>query len=470
MDIKDSPLQKEVDKILEDGKKPIASLWKAEFRIREPNPVEISDAYDDVNYVDEDEKEKIYRPFKVLNIDFQRDYENGIGDYGSLRALLPVGLWLKVLFPYRDFLKVTLTRTPLKETTDELDKEEDIQTETYIAIPNITEQSSGEGKEVDNLSRFELDTHGLIEIEFQLLDQSVDALRSVEFGANFRRCTPEDLVKGVIRKESQKYSTDDGPAIEKVDMVKADLEEPREHFIIPYDTLLTEMPLYVQAKCGGIYNSGIGSYIKNKNWYVYPLYNTTRFSKEERTLTVIKAHELFHMGLERTHRVDGDKLIVIGTSTSEFKDETEVKYLSEGNGTRFGESRLQVHKFGEPSMNKFTAQRAKNNHEYLAEKRPQRNTAYVSRDRIHGNPMEEYTRLARRKGNKYSFVWENSQPELLFPGMTVKILYAKGEEMQELHGVLLKEHTTIQLKGQAITSQAHKTTTSLFIFANFPEE
>ena len=44
MELETSPLMEEVDKILKDGPKKVFYKWEVEFRVREPNPVKISDA------------------------------------------------------------------------------------------------------------------------------------------------------------------------------------------------------------------------------------------------------------------------------------------------------------------------------------------------------------------------------------------------------------------------------------------
>ena len=94
----------------------------------------------------------------------------------------------------------------------------------------------------------------------------------------------------------------------------------------------------------------------------------------------------------------------------------------------------------------------------------------MSKDPINSNPFVEYSKLARKKGNIYSFAWENCDLSLVHPGMLCKILYIKSDEIIELHGVLLKAQLSVQLQGQAITSKSHKAMGALSIFANFPEE
>ena len=470
MEIETSPLAKEIDKIVKDGEKKVHFRWDAEFRIREPNDVKISDAEYDVKFTPKEEDEKLYKPLKVLNIDFVRDYEEGIADEITLQCTIPMGLWLKVLYPYRDYLEVTLIRVPLKEVTGEENDEEEKESEKFACIPKVDQQTTGEGKTLEKFSRFELDLKGVLDIDFQLFDLSTEKVRTVTVGGIFRRNKPENVVKGLIMGESKKIKLEDGPAIEALNIVKASNEEEREHFFIPQGTLLTEVSAFVQKYCGGLYNSGVNQYLQNKAWYIYPLYDTTRFDQEEKTITIIKVPQLRYRDIERTFRTEGKKLFVLGTSNSEFQDITEISYLREGNGVRFADSRKFLKELVETKDNKAIAHRGKLNHEYVSEDKQNRNNVLLSKDPINGNPFLEYSKLARKKGNIYTFVWENCDTSLVHPGMLAKILYIKNEDIIELHGVVLKVHSAVMLKGQAITAQSHRAVASLSIFANFQKE
>ena len=154
MDLDSSPLTAEIDKIISDTSQKVNNSWEVEFRIREPNPIVLSTNPDDVNFTEEREKEKIYKPLKLLNIDFVRDYELSSAQEITLRCAIPLGMWFKVLFQYRDYLEVTLIRTPLHQLTDDTDQDAEIESEVFACIPKIDPSTSGEGKTIEQYSRF----------------------------------------------------------------------------------------------------------------------------------------------------------------------------------------------------------------------------------------------------------------------------------------------------------------------------
>ncbi len=471
MELTTSALQSEIDKIISDGEKKVHTDWTVEFTIRDDCPITLSDAPDDASYVPQREKtEKVYVPIVVKNIDFVGDYEAGFADEVTLVCEIASGQWAKVLYPCRNYLFATLVKTHLKEVTLETDMDEDKESEKYVCIPKLTPELAVDGKRVTRMSRRELDLKGMVTVEFQLLDLSTEKIRAATTGGVWRRAKPGDVNKGILAKESEKITIEDGKAIEYIDIKEPNNKEEREHYVLPQGTLLTEVAHLIHRRCGGVYTAGINAYMRNKAWYVYPLYDTTVFSRETKTLTIIKIPEYKYTNAERTYRVDGDKLYILGSSDAEFSDSRESKHLAEGNGVRFADARLFMNDLVETKDNKAIASRKKVNHEYTDEKRDKRNVVYVSSDRINANPFEEYTKLARRQGAVYVFEWERADSSLLYPGMPVKIMFADGDDIGEIEGVLLKSHVAIQLQGQATTAGSHKTTTVLAIFCKVNEE
>lgn len=471
MDIDNSPLKKDIDKIINSKDKIVTFQWEVEFKPREPNDVVLSKDAFDTNYTEKHEQKKIYKPMKITNIDFNEDYENNASSEITLSCTIPLGLWVKVLYLYRNHLECTLIQRPVSTFTNELEKDKEPITNTYFCLPKVDERVVGEAKTLDRFSRYELDLKGTVDVQFQLYDLSYEKLRSVTVGNIFRRATSEEVIKSILAKESDKLKTKEGKAIKYIQMVKPDNEEKREHFVIPQGTLITDIPHFVQRRCGGVYSTGIGRYIHDKTWYIYPLYDTARFDKEKKTLTVFKVPLLNLVNVERTFRTEGDKVFIIAAEEASYRDNGIIDFINKGNGVRFADARVfMTEKHFEAKDNKAIISRKQVNHEYVYKDLEEANTVYRSDNQIHANPFYEYSKLAGRRGLIYGFIWENSKPDLLLPGMMVKIIYLKKQKVCSIEGVLLKAHTAIQLKGQAITSFTYTTSTALFIFANPPDQ
>jgi hypothetical protein len=245
MELDTSPLQPEIDKILEEEIKRPFYQWDCYLRIRKPNPIDIGDAIESKYALDE-EKENIFRPFNTSNIDFVRDYEQNMADSGSIILSYPMGVWYKVLQPYRDYLELVLKRIPKKEKDRTTDPDQEEQTEVFYAMPKLDPATIGQGSLLDRYDRDDLDIRGIVDIEFQLMDLSIERLRAVTIGGIFRQVVPADVIKGVIAKESEKITLgDDGPAVTAIKFYEADNKEKREHILLPQGMSLNEVPFYV---------------------------------------------------------------------------------------------------------------------------------------------------------------------------------------------------------------------------------
>lgn len=412
-----------------------------------------------------------YEVIKVNTIDNTRDYQKNIGDEMILEVSVPLGVYAKLIHPNRYNLDITITRTYIGEVTiDEL-KEIQAEQERLKAVLVLDGLPPIEGTEIDKLDRDTLDLSNILKISFQLFNRSLEKLRLVTLGTVLRDESNEDIIKSMLTIESLKVTVEGEPTITGTDVVEADNTEKRKQTIIPQGTKLLNLPSYLHIKNGGVYNSDIGTYLQNKIWYVYPLFNTTRLSKETRVLTVFKVPKNFSSGTERTYRVEGDALFVIATSNSVFKDDGGTGFMNEGNGVRFADAGKFLESPVTVKDNKAIFNRDKLNYGFMSgDNQDGNNNIQISNAAISSNAFIEYSKLAGRGGGIYEFVWENSKPNLLFPGMMVKIRYVDKDDLVELHGVLLYVHTFIESKEPGFVKGRYTSLSHLAIYVNKPRK
>lgn len=472
MEIEYSPLMNEVDKVIEDGAKKVFYRWEAEFKIKDSFEGELPlSEKDKKTSLEEELEEKIYKPLKLLSYDIERDYEKNYGDYIKLRAFVPYGTWVKVLFVAREHLLCTITKTPLVESTLEEDPEEEIVTVSYDCIPQMREDLEVEISRFAMQDKFTLDnTAAPLEIDFELLDRGLELTRKVTLGAIVRKQKPGDVINGILAKYTEELEIDEGKAVEKITLIKPDTEEEREHYLIPHGTRLLDVPNFIQNKCGGVFSTGLNTYFQDNQIYVYPVANLKRFEDEEQTLTVIRIPENRYSDIERTYMLDDKRLTVLATSESKFSDINKAMLLKEGNGVRFADARKYMNKITETKDNKSIIKRKETNHEYLSVPLEQQDTVIMTPSRIHSNPFKEYSKQAKKDGGLLSFVWQNADVSLLYPGMPVKVLYSDQEDVKEIQGVLLKVHSVVQSTIQGLAPSGHFSQVSLFVYAAVPEE
>jgi hypothetical protein len=310
-----------------------------------------------------------------------------------------------------------------------------------------------EGSELGQIGQEALDLQDIVAVKFQLFSKTLEKLRLVTVGGIFRKCSAEDVIRSVLSTESAKIKIQGEKSITGVDVIETVNKEKREHIVIPQGTKLIRVPTFIQERCGGIYSTGIGTYLQDRLWYVYPLYDTTRLNQSEKTLTVFKVPSNRFTGIERTYRQEGGSVFILGTSSSKFVDDASTSFMNEGNGIRLADANQFMGTATKSRDNKTIASRGKLN-------------VQLSSEAISANPFSDYSRLASRDGGIFDIIWENANPALLFPGMKVKVLYMSSSKLVELHGVLLGAESLTQLDGVGMSANKHICTCHLSVFVN----
>lgn len=445
MNFEDSSLYLEVKNITRNGANPVFGMYSAQIHLK------ASDL--DV--------------LKIISIDIKRDYEMNYTDEMILSVLLPFGKYAKRLYPERNNLEITIRRKPMLEMGGNEDINKAPTMERYVAVLMNQGNPLIEGDDSNIPSEDALDLSRLETVDFQLIPKSVDQMRMKSVGGVYRGTTTEDMVKAVVTRESQDVDLPKELLPEGVEMVPGNNKSKRDHIVIPHGTKLVDLPPYVQEKCGGIYSSGLGFYYQDKHWYLYPLYNTERFDESLAKVTIINVPGNKLNGVERTYRQDGDNVIILATGDAQFKDNSDQQQLTQGNGARFADASKFMENFVQTKDNKTTAARGENVNEVIAVERASgHQNVHTTPSRITSNAFKEYSELARRDGSLMNLLWENANPDLIFPGLPIKILYMEDDQIRNLTGVVLKAHVFTHVKGQVMFSSTHHTNVGLSIFVN----
>jgi hypothetical protein len=443
--LEETPVWQEILMVIEDGPKPVFKEYTAEFH------------YDDVSI-----------PFKkVSSLDLLRNYEANMIDCYILDGMISLGVYMKSFYPNRNKLEITVYKKPLLEMEDEL-TEEPIEQERYLAFPVMFGLPSFEGSEHDRHDEFALDNVELLNIKFQLIPKDDNQLRVLQFGGIFRDCLPMDAVKAVLATESAKVLKDGLPAVVGIDVVPEDNLEKRDHVIFPQSINVLASPSYAQLHCGGLYKTGIGSYYQNQYIWVYPLFNTERYEDDVRDKLVIynlPANRTAHV--ERTYRVEGDIVYIVATGAMNIADDGDIEFSDKGSGFRHTSASSILDGAGavETKGNKTVIKRKKMGTEALTNKKESGgNFAKFTDIRIGDNLYLHYSNQAAKNGAIVSIEWHNSLPELLIPGMMVRLHYMDKDELLQTDGVLLCVQNLINLKNNTINSSRYDNNSMLSIF------
>lgn len=403
--------------------------------------------------------------YVVNSITDDRDYLNNYAAEIGVEVEVGIGKYAKRIYPNRTQLQVTLTRLTLKEGSTAVDMDRIPESERFTAV--LVEDRSAptqmQGSEVK--SEESLDLLGTIPLKFQLFSKAVEKLRVAQCGGIARQVKVAELVKTTISRAAESTQLNDNQKLLGVTMLEASNQETLEQIVIPHGTLVVNLPGIIQQRYG-VYNAGLGTFIHNRQWYIYPTYDTSLFAKQTKTVTVYILPKRKFPEIERTYRVKDDSIAILVTSDVDFRGDNDINYVQSGNGARFLDASTVLDGFVDGKGNKGVISRNKTSVEMVANKRADKiNYAPVSKRDISSNFCVQYTELAAKRGGLLQLHWINSDPKLILPGQCVRIVYFDQEVMKEAYGVIHRAQHILSKVG-SWTMDKHVQATKLNIFTN----
>lgn len=446
MDIRQTVIWEELESIFEGGSKGVHFRYSCEIDI----------------------DGELIVPLRLNSINVIRQYSKQFSDYIFLDILLPAGTYSKKLFPKRDNFLVTIFKEPIGEFSEDVDLSKEITTRTYKGSLIDAKSDTIQGKTQISNDEELLNNEVQNDYVIQLIDLAAEELKMRSVSTIVRDMKPDDVIKGLLTLNAGQLELDDNASVKGVDIVDADNKTVRSHYILPDgEVRVTSIPDYIQENCGGVYNTAMGHYLQNGIWYVYPQYNTERFDKTDRTLTVFNIPDRALPSVERTFKYEENKLIVVSTGKTYQVDESEKEQLSLGNGVRYARGIQFVEGFAAVKDHKVNVSADDNMVEYVVEDRKSGlNNVKMSDNRITSNHPNEMSKLSSRLGQIVATSWENSNPDLVYPGMPCKYVYINDDVIDEIYGVVLGIEYDVRLEGNGIGNPRHTCNSTIYLFLN----
>lgn len=442
MEINNLPIKKEIDEIINSGAKPVHAFWSC--IIETP--------------------EKTIEPIKLFSLDIVRNYDENFSDLIIADMMLPAGVYEYEIWPYRNELTILIKKHPINETNDKESNDENVIARRYRAIPTKQSSETIKGSNAVVGNKEELDISNLVRVEFQLMDIALEQIRLYEVGGIYKNEIPGSVAKHVLTKVSTSVNLPVEDRIHGVSMVSPDNKKINKHVVLPHGIKPMDVPTYIQDNWGGIYSTGIGCYLQNGFWYIWPEFNTRRFETSEDTLTIFNLPPNLYNGIERTYRVTDRQTVIIATGDVAHEDNTLKNQLNRGSGTRFVFGDKLFNGFGTTQNNKHTLNRASNTAEFFGIARNNNTYIPVSPERITNNIFAQTSRLAKSKGSIITLVWEYTDSDIIYPGMPVKFVYVKNNEVVEMYGVVYRVHHFIHTNQEGLKPGRYLTNSAITIF------
>lgn len=431
-----------------------AAIWASVKEILEeekPNPFKTR--MEAILHTEEEE----YDLFRMVALDQVRDYTNAMMDDTQLKAYVPLGDYVFLVYAHRENLEITITTTYLKSLGDREDKDKEIVKIRYKAILD-PDSPRLEASDYSNVSQKALNLADMLTVKFRLMDRNVEPLRVKTTQGVFRGITPKKLITNLLLGESQKVTVDGKPSVEGLDLVDPDRTETNVQVTIPSGTFVCEIPTYIQERANGVYKNGIGTYYQRYNkkpekkkplWFVYPLYDHERFegSKGKEVAIFYAVPPKMATRAEKTYKVESGMIEIAIATDKITTNTTNVTQLNHGIGYRLTDSDAYMKKpVKVKDSGEAEGMRANLNREVgFMERKDGLNYVPVIRD-ITTNPYNEISKVATRQTGILKFIWENAEADYLYPGMPCKYCYMQDNELTEVKGTLVGVHASTVLQ------------------------
>lgn len=445
MNIDSTPLDFEIRRVLDSDFKPSFLNYTGQFKVGE-------DSFDII---------------RITDIDIESDYELTYGPVIMLRVVMMLGDYTAKIFPNQDTLEFILKTERVDPVSRDSDPEEgSVTTRTYtVSLDPKARPFMSEDNNAETLSQDTQNLLNFVEVDLQLKPKLLDDISKVTVGGNFIDTTNADLLKDLITYYCQQMELDDDEKLLGVEMNGTVSDVVRKNVGLYHGLPLSDLADYLQTKTGGIYPSGLAHFVHERSWYVYPPYDTTGFDEAKEKIIIVSVPAKRYPQVEKTYLTENGITTILATGNKKIVSDKSAIRDNAGNGIMFADANKMVSGFAKEDGNVAVIKRGENTSEFVGEQAPNgKNNVKLLPERITSNPFVARSRLARSQGHTYMIEWENADPDIIKPGLNVKIMYLDDGEVKTIDGVLNKCHRQTKMTGKGLMSNGYRSFCVLVVF------
>lgn len=392
------------------------------------------------------------------------DFENNFAEETNIQIVMQPGVYNTKVIPNSEVLFLNIYKTKYSPY-----QEPEVTKRTYRCFPKTTADDSVSQNSSAHLNQEAINESNLATYEFQIFDEAVEKLRTLQTGGIYPMANTGSVIRVLLGGMSEQLEM---PLEKKplgIEMYPPDTDVYKNALMIRQGVRLVDVAKYLQEHYG-VYNTGIGCYYHAQYWHVWPLYNTKRFELARQTLTIVNVPRDRFPGIERTYELSGSSLSIVSTGETVMFDNNNMVKYNQGDGTRaIRASAMSGSEGMTVDKGQVVLHRGKTNTEILTSERVTDTNLAPSEPEVTDNTCRILSRTAVGQGSHMQLGWENSNPDLLVPGMPLKLLYLKGDVVVQRYGTLLRWENLYSLAGPGLTDTAMFCNSALTIFVE-PEE
>lgn len=378
-------------------------------------------------------------------------------------------MYRKFMYPNKEKLKVKITRQ--KKASHILEDIVENQEFVYRALLADNEDMDLLNKGVPEEYVQDEENLQSTEVVLQLIDPIALEIEHATTGGVWRNNTMQEILRDAMSydlgesKPTNQLTAKSFDRIRGVDVVLPSNQKVYRQLIIPVGTRIVDVPNYLQQEEGGVYTTGVGAYLQDGLWYIYPMLDFNRVREDKRRLVIVSLPENEVPQLEKSYIQDGKTTIIATTGVLDIDDNTESSFINDGVGITYVPASAIMSKMIDVTDTDTKSRYNETVKNIAIEKRDDDyNPSTFANNTITNNPFKELEKKASSLGRVITLVWKISNHSLLYPGMPVNIIYVKDGMPTNINGILISHITEISTRKQVITENDYFSNTQLEVF------
>lgn len=400
---------------------------------------------------------------QVTSIDRVCNYMHSVGDFLKIEFQIGYGTYVYRLFKERANLELTITSYGSDSVAV---------SHRYKAVLNPTENAPGLAEDELFYSEEHLNLYRITDVKLDLIERALEPIRIKTVSGSYPHSTVDTVITSILMGEASKILIEGKPAVDGVDVVESPNKKLYQQIIIPDRIHVTALPSYLQTEVGGVYPSGIGTYLQRYKekmlWFVYPLYDYTRFNSSRDRVIFYNIPEKRLSGVDRTYLTEGAVTKVLVTAEKMMLDHSDINVINDGVGFRMPDAGAYMTKPVEITEDGPVGVRSRLVNEVIhRERKDGLNYAPMESLGSMSNPFLSYSNVLERESSQLDLVWEYSDDTLIYPGMPCQYQYASGSKTIKVEGTIVFIHTaTVR---SARNAYIRKSKITITVGKNHPE-
>lgn len=412
---------------------------------------------------------------KVLTMHTKRNYLGSMAEETQLELLIPLGDWVSILYPNRKDMEavVDLGYSATVGATNKTPSQSDQQ--RFRVVFSEKSLNAIESSQMSAVDPALLNMADMVKIVVGIIPQAVYKLRMNFISGVFRRVAPEDLIRGLLQSAVDSIKLDAPETVDQIDIMTLDNQEVIEQISVArpngQSLHLTQIPSFLQNKGSGCYKGDIGIHYQNKTWWVYPLYDTSKFDEDHRKRLLIYKVPNQRYGVDTSTWLDDGQVLKINVSDDPVVvDDSGSKVAAMGHGFRAIDANKVMS--GETSRNqdnKSLVIRSDNTMEANTIE-PVAKSLNAPPVGYHNNLYVPMAQILARRGTTLTVVWKHCDIRRLVPGMSVRYHYLDNTGVVILQGVLHSARAITYQHTPGYTNSEMISSCELTLYVNRLEE